>query len=73
MLVAWRLGVALVGALVVVTGIVLIPLPGPGWLIVFLGLSILATQFAWAARSRDAVKARTQAAVRAVRERRRVS
>ena len=28
----------------------LVPLPGPGWLIVFLGLGILATEFAWAER-----------------------
>ena len=31
-------------------GIVLIPLPGPGWLIVFAGLAILATEFVWAER-----------------------
>jgi uncharacterized protein (TIGR02611 family) len=27
-----------------------VPLPGPGWLIVFLGLGILATEFSWAER-----------------------
>lgn len=31
-------------------GIVLIPAPGPGWLIVFAGLGILATEFHWAHR-----------------------
>jgi len=31
-------------------GIVLIPLPGPGWLIVFGGLAILATEYVWARR-----------------------
>ena len=31
-----------------VGGIVAIPYPGPGWAIVFLGLAILATEFAWA-------------------------
>ena len=36
------------GAVVVVTGIVLIPLPGPGWLIVILGLTIWAIEFVWA-------------------------
>ncbi len=40
--------VGLVGAVVVATGIVLIPLPGPGWLIVLAGLAILAIEFAWA-------------------------
>ena len=28
----------------------LIPAPGPGWLVVFLGLAILASEFAWAER-----------------------
>lgn len=31
-------------------GIVAIPYPGPGWLIVFAGLAILASEFAWAKR-----------------------
>lgn len=30
-----------VGLLIVLIGIVLIPLPGPGWLIVFIGLSFI--------------------------------
>jgi uncharacterized protein (TIGR02611 family) len=46
----YRAGVALLGAAVMVLGFVLIPLPGPGWLIVFFGLAILATEFAWAER-----------------------
>ena len=46
----YRLGVGLVGGLVVVLGIVAIPLPGPGWLIVFAGLFVLATEFLWAER-----------------------
>jgi uncharacterized protein (TIGR02611 family) len=36
------------GAVVVAVGIVLIPLPGPGWLIVILGLTIWAIEFVWA-------------------------
>ncbi|MEO6886618.1 MAG: TIGR02611 family protein [Jatrophihabitantaceae bacterium] len=47
---AWRVVVTLVGAGVVVLGIILLPLPGPGWLIIFAGLGILATEFEWAAR-----------------------
>jgi len=45
-----RIGVTIVGALVVLIGIVLIPLPGPGWAIVFGGLAILATEYVWARR-----------------------
>ena len=47
---AYRTGVALVGTAVIVIGVVLLPLPGPGWLIIFAGLAILATEFAWAGR-----------------------
>jgi uncharacterized protein (TIGR02611 family) len=42
--------VALVGLLVVLIGIVLIPFPGPGWLIVIAGLAIWAIEFVWAQR-----------------------
>jgi uncharacterized protein (TIGR02611 family) len=38
------------GAAVVLVGVVLIPLPGPGWLIVLFGLAILAAEFVWAER-----------------------
>ncbi len=31
-------------------GILAIPYPGPGWLIVFAGLGILSTEFEWAQR-----------------------
>lgn len=32
----------------VIVGIVLLALPGPGWLVIFLGLGIWATEFKWA-------------------------
>ena len=47
---AYRIVVAVVGTAIVLLGLTLVPLPGPGWLIVFLGLGILATEFAWAER-----------------------
>lgn len=47
---AYRVGVAVVGALVLAVGVLAIPYPGPGWLIVFAGLAILASEFAWAKR-----------------------
>jgi uncharacterized protein (TIGR02611 family) len=46
----YRIGVAIVGGGICAGGIALVPLPGPGWLIVFLGLGVLATEFTWAAR-----------------------
>jgi uncharacterized protein (TIGR02611 family) len=45
-----RIGTAIVGGLVVLIGLVLIPYPGPGWLIVFAGFAILATEFEFAAK-----------------------
>jgi uncharacterized protein (TIGR02611 family) len=42
--------IALLGALVVAIGVVLIPFPGPGWLIVLAGLAIWAVEFVWAQR-----------------------
>lgn len=47
---AWRVGVGVVGTAVLVLGVLAIPYPGPGWLIVFAGLGILATEFTWAGR-----------------------
>lgn len=46
----YKVGVGLVGATIVVGGLLLVPLPGPGWLIVFLGLAILSSEFERARR-----------------------
>ena len=48
---AWKALIAVLGAVVVAFGIVLIPLPGPGWAVVFVGLAIWATEFHWAHRT----------------------
>ncbi|HCT79346.1 MAG TPA: TIGR02611 family protein [Micromonosporaceae bacterium] len=45
---ALKVFIAALGGLVVAIGIVLIPLPGPGWLIVIGGLAIWAIEFVWA-------------------------
>jgi uncharacterized protein (TIGR02611 family) len=42
--------VGFVGGLVTLIGVVALVAPGPGWLIIFTGLGILASEFAWAAR-----------------------
>lgn len=56
--------VAIVGALVVAVGVALIPLPGPGWLIVIAGLGVWAVEFHWAKRllafTREKVRAWTR-------------
>jgi uncharacterized protein (TIGR02611 family) len=47
---AWRIGIGVLGTVVLILGVLAIPYPGPGWLIVFAGLGILATEFTWAGR-----------------------
>jgi uncharacterized protein (TIGR02611 family) len=46
----YRIGVGVVGGLIVAVGLATIPLPGPGWLTVIAGLFVLATEFTWAER-----------------------
>ncbi len=46
----YRVGVGVVGGLIVALGLVTIPLPGPGWLTVIAGLFVLASEFTWAER-----------------------
>jgi uncharacterized protein (TIGR02611 family) len=45
---ALKITVGVLGGIVVAVGIALIPLPGPGWAIVILGLAIWAIEFVWA-------------------------
>ncbi|HEU4831021.1 MAG TPA: TIGR02611 family protein [Candidatus Saccharimonadales bacterium] len=40
--------IGIIGAIVTLVGLVMVPYPGPGWLIVFGGLAILATEFEFA-------------------------
>jgi uncharacterized protein (TIGR02611 family) len=47
---AYRTVVAFLGLVVVVIGLIAVPAPGPGWLIVFIGVSIWASEFEWAQR-----------------------
>jgi Putative transmembrane protein (PGPGW) len=45
-----RIAVTAAGGFLVIVGIALLVLPGPGWLVIFLGLGILATEYVWAER-----------------------
>ncbi|WP_445525169.1 TIGR02611 family protein [Streptomyces cyslabdanicus] len=44
----WQAGIFLAGLLVVIAGIIMLPLPGPGWVVIFGGMAIWATEFVWA-------------------------
>jgi len=59
---AYRIGVFVTGFVVALVGIALLVLPGPGWLLIFLGLAILATEFRWARRTLHWTKGRYQQA-----------
>lgn len=48
--VAWKTVVATIGSTFLVLGLIMLVTPGPGWATIFLGLVILATEFAWASR-----------------------
>jgi uncharacterized protein (TIGR02611 family) len=50
---AKRLMILILGAAVLLAGIAMLALPGPGVLVIILGLVILATEFAWAERMLD--------------------
>lgn len=52
----WRIGVFTVGVAVLAAGLVMMVTPGPGWAAIFIGLAILATEFAWAQRVLSSAK-----------------
>lgn len=68
---AWRSAVLVLGVALVLGGIVLLPLPGPGWVVIFLGLGLLATEFTWAARVLHRARHHYERAARRARSARR--
>lgn len=44
------------GFTLLLIGIVMLVTPGPGWLVIFLGLGLLAAEFVWARRLMDRMK-----------------
>nr|WP_303709609.1 TIGR02611 family protein [Kutzneria buriramensis]WKX07688.1 TIGR02611 family protein [Kutzneria buriramensis] len=45
---SWQVCIFIIGLAVVVLGIIMLPLPGPGWVVIFGGMAIWATEFVWA-------------------------
>ena len=62
-----RILVGVVGGAVTLVGVIALIGPGPGWLIVFTGLGILATEFAWAAQALAHAKGMASRAANAAR------
>ena len=59
---ARRVAIFVAGVSVTAAGFAMLVLPGPGLLVIIAGLSILAIEFAWAARLRDQARDRAKAA-----------
>jgi uncharacterized protein (TIGR02611 family) len=57
-----RIAVTIAGFAVLLAGIALLVLPGPGWLLIFIGLAILATEYVWAERLLTAAKRKAEQA-----------
>ena len=65
-----RVAFAVAGFAVVLGGIALLVLPGPGLLVIAIGLAMLALEFAWAERALDVAVDRLDRGVKRVRRRR---
>jgi uncharacterized protein (TIGR02611 family) len=51
-----RIAVTVVGFVVLLAGLVMMVTPGPGIVVILIGLAILATEWAWAERALDRAK-----------------
>ncbi len=58
----WRVVATTIGVLIVLVGLSMLVLPGPGWAVIFLGLAVLATEYAWAHRLLVVTKDKAQGA-----------
>ena len=66
---AKRTAVAVLGAVLVLAGLAMLVLPGPGLVVIVAGFAVLATEFVWAERALDESKRRAVSAGQAVKRR----
>lgn len=59
-----RIAVSVVGGALVVLGLAMLVLPGPGILVVVVGFAVLGTEYAWAAAALERTKRTAEAAGR---------
>lgn len=57
-----RIGVSIAGFALVLVGLAMLVLPGPGILVVIAGLAILATEYVWAERALNLARQKAQQA-----------
>ena len=60
----YRVVFVIVAFVILIGGIALVPLPGPGWAIVFVGLGMLSLEFKWAENLMEKILDRLEAAKR---------
>lgn len=58
----YRVMFVIVAFAILIGGLALVPLPGPGWAIVFVGLGMLALEFKWAESLMERILDRLEAA-----------
>lgn len=59
-----KIAVTVVGGSLLVVGVVLLFLPGPGIAVILAGLAVLASEFAWAERRLERIRAAAKRAFR---------
>jgi len=57
-----RIAITIAGFALILAGAVLLVLPGPGWLLIFAGLAVLATEYVWAQRMLNVAREKAQQA-----------
>ncbi|HEX9123076.1 MAG TPA: PGPGW domain-containing protein [Actinomycetota bacterium] len=57
-----RIGVTVVGLILLLAGLVMMVTPGPGLLLIVAGLAVLATEYVWAERALNLAKQKAQQA-----------
>jgi uncharacterized protein (TIGR02611 family) len=65
-----RIAVTVVGMVLLVAGVIMLVTPGPGWLVIIAGLTVMRTEYAWARKALDAAKRRAIQAKDRVKRRR---
>ena len=66
---ARRIAVTVVGGVLLLAGAVMVVTPGPGLIVIILGLVVLATEYAWARRALDKARERAKRTAERIRRR----
>ena len=66
-----RVAKVIAGFVLLLGGIAMLALPGPGWLTIAAGLALLAAEFAWARSALDRLQAAARSAANSFRRRHR--